>query len=60
MASLRKSLLTGWLALVMRSVFVVLAQEVFAPVAAEVAPRDVDVVGVVLRVVVLDEERRPL
>src|SRR5262245_15591854 len=38
----------------------VLAQQVAAEVAVEVAPHRVDVVAVVLRVVVLDEERRSL
>ena len=37
-----------------------LAQQVAAEVAGEVAPYRVDVVAVVLRVVVLDEERRAL
>src|SRR5204863_12724 len=38
----------------------VLAEQVLPEVAVEVAPDRVDVVGVVLGVVVLDEERRPL
>src|SRR2546423_1542483 len=39
---------------------VVRGEEVQAPVAFEVAPDGVDVVGVVLRVVVLDQEARTL
>src|ERR1700704_3739806 len=39
---------------------IVLAEDVFAPVAREVAPDAVDVIGVVLRIVKLDEERRAL
>src|SRR5690606_15504516 len=38
----------------------VLAEQIAAEVAVEVAPHRVDVVAVVLRVVVLDQERRPL
>src|SRR5215472_3052704 len=40
-----------------RRVVVVLGEEIFAPVAVEVAPDAVDVVGVVLGVVELDEKR---
>src|SRR5215203_3625107 len=45
---------------VVRRRAVVLAQQVHAEVAVEIPPHGVDVVRVVLRVVVLDEERRPL
>src|SRR4029077_1493037 len=43
-----------------RSGLQMLAQQIAAEVAVEVAPHGVDVVPVVLRVVVLDEERRAL
>src|SRR5206468_12796877 len=47
-------------ALVVRRRLQVLAKEVAPEVAVEVAPHRVNVVAVVLRVVVLDEERRSL
>jgi hypothetical protein len=40
----------------MRGTSIVLGEQVFSPVAVEVAPDAVDVIGVVLRVVKLDEE----
>src|SRR5690349_17135681 len=45
---------------VMRCRPVMLGQDVLPPVALEVAPHAVDVVRAVLRVVVLDQERRAL
>ncbi len=39
---------------------VMLAQQIFAEVVGGVAPHRVNVVGVVLRVVELDQERRPV
>src|SRR5215204_2394438 len=45
---------------VMRRRAVVLREQIQAEVAVEVPPHGMDVVGVVLRVVVLDEERRAL
>ncbi len=44
----------------MRGILVVVCQKVFAEVAVEVAPGAVNVVGVVLRIVVFDEERAAL
>ena len=44
----------------MRGIPVVFGQKVFAPVAVEVAPHAVDVIGVVLRVIELDQKRGAL
>ena len=43
-----------------RRIPVVLRQQVFAPVAVEVTPHAVNVIGVVLCVVVLDQKRAAL
>ena len=47
-------------ALMVRGVPVVFSQQVFAPVAVEVAPHAVNVIGVVLGVVVLEQKRAAL
>ncbi len=46
--------------LVMRGVPVVLCQQVCAPVTVEIAPHAVNVIGVVLRIVVLDQKSAAL
>jgi hypothetical protein len=46
--------------LMMRDIPVVFGEKIFAPVAVKVAPHAVNVIGVVLRVIELDQKRAAL